>query len=47
MKVMLTPAKPEVVTKFNLECGGKVIGRIELSDRGDGSRCHHRTVAAR
>ncbi len=33
MKAILTPAKPEVVTKHNLECDGRVLGYIELNER--------------
>jgi len=32
MKVTLSPAQPEAVTKFNLECGGSVIGYVQKNE---------------
>ena len=40
MNAILTPAKSEIVTKFNLECSGKVVGYIELNEQRVGSRYH-------
>lgn len=34
MKAIMTPAKPEAVTKFNLECNGTKIGTIEQVEGG-------------